>query len=37
VSKAVADRVAGRFTLTPRGAVEVKGAGLMETFFLGGK
>jgi class 3 adenylate cyclase len=37
VSKAVADRVAGRFTLTPRGAVEVKGAGLMETFFLEGK
>jgi class 3 adenylate cyclase len=37
VSKAVADRVAGRFTLTPRGAVEVKGAGLMETFFLEAK
>lgn len=37
VSKAVADRVAGRFMLTPRGAVEVKGAGLMETFFLEAK
>jgi adenylate cyclase len=34
VSKAVADRVAGRFRLIPRGAVEVKGAGLMETFWL---
>jgi adenylate cyclase len=34
VSKAVADRVAGQFKLTPRGAVEVKGAGLMETFWL---
>jgi adenylate cyclase len=34
VSKVVADRVAGRFKLTPRGAVEVKGAGLMETFWL---
>jgi hypothetical protein len=30
----VADRLAGRFKLVPRGALEVKGAGLMETFFL---
>lgn len=37
VSKAVADRVAGRFKLIPRGAVEVKGAGLMETFWLEGE
>src|SRR5690606_13143745 len=34
VSKAVADRLAGQFNFIPRGAVEVKGAGLMETFFL---
>jgi adenylate cyclase len=37
VSKAVADRVAGQFKLVPRGAVEVKGAGLMETFWLEAK
>ncbi len=34
VSKAVADRLAGQFKFVPRGAVEVKGAGLMETFWL---
>ncbi|MET0445363.1 MAG: adenylate/guanylate cyclase domain-containing protein [Pseudorhodoplanes sp.] len=34
VSKFVADRLAGRFKLVPRGTLEVKGAGLMETFFL---
>jgi class 3 adenylate cyclase len=34
VSKAVADRLKGQFRIVPRGAVEVKGAGLMETFFL---
>jgi class 3 adenylate cyclase len=34
VSKTVADRLAGQFTFVPRGAVEVKGAGLMETFWL---
>jgi adenylate cyclase len=34
VSKAVADRLAGRFECVPRGAVEVKGAGLMETYWL---
>ncbi|MFN3347737.1 adenylate/guanylate cyclase domain-containing protein [Pseudorhodoplanes sp.] len=34
VSKAVADRLAGQFRFVPRGAVEVKGAGLMETFWL---
>lgn len=33
VTKAVADRPAGRFKTVPRG-VEVKGAGLMDTFFL---
>jgi class 3 adenylate cyclase len=37
VSKIVADRLAGEFRLIPRGAVEVKGAGLMETYFLEGK
>ncbi|HWV40324.1 adenylate/guanylate cyclase domain-containing protein [Pseudorhodoplanes sp.] len=37
VSKAVADRVAGQFRFVPRGAVEVKGAGLMETFWLEGE
>ncbi len=34
VSKIVADRLAGEFKIVPRGTVEVKGAGLMETFFL---
>jgi len=34
VSKAVADRLGDRFKILPRGALEVKGAGLMETFFL---
>lgn len=34
VSKAVADRVKGLFKIIPRGTIEVKGAGLMETFFL---
>ena len=34
VSKTVADRLAGQFRLAPRGAIEVKGAGLMETFWL---
>ncbi|MGD9925225.1 MAG: adenylate/guanylate cyclase domain-containing protein, partial [Pseudorhodoplanes sp.] len=34
VSKTVADRLIGQFTFTPRGAVDVKGAGLMETFWL---
>jgi class 3 adenylate cyclase len=37
VSKTVADRLAGKFTFVPRGAVEVKGAGLMETFWLEAK
>jgi class 3 adenylate cyclase len=37
VSKTVADRLAGQFKIVPRGTVEVKGAGLMETFFLEGK
>ena len=32
VSKAVADRLEGRFRIIPRGTIEVKGAGLMETF-----
>jgi class 3 adenylate cyclase len=34
VSKIVADRLAGQFRCIPRGAVEVKGARLMETFWL---
>lgn len=34
VSKTVADRLAGRFSFVPRGAVEVKGAGLMQTYWL---
>jgi class 3 adenylate cyclase len=37
VSKTVADRLAGQFKFIPRGAVEVKGAGLMETFWLEAK
>ena len=34
VSKTVADRLAGQFSFVPRGAIDVKGAGLMETFWL---
>jgi class 3 adenylate cyclase len=34
VSRTVADRLAGQFSFVPRGAIEVKGAGLMETFWL---
>jgi adenylate cyclase len=34
VSRTVAQRLDGKFMLTPRGPLEVKGAGLMETFFL---
>jgi len=34
VSKVVAQRLDGKFMLSPRGPLEVKGAGLMETFFL---
>lgn len=34
VTKVIADRLAGVFRIVPRGALEVKGAGLMETFFL---
>ena len=34
VSKTVADRLSGQFSFVPRGAIEVKGAGLMETFWL---
>jgi adenylate cyclase len=34
VSKVVADRLAGQFRFQARGALEVKGAGLMETFLL---
>jgi hypothetical protein len=30
----VAERLADTFKIVPRGTVEVKGAGLMETFFL---
>lgn len=35
VSAAVAEALTGRFSLTPRGPIEVKGAGTMQTFFLG--
>jgi hypothetical protein len=34
VSKTVAQRLDGKFMLSPRGPLEIKGAGLMETFFL---
>jgi class 3 adenylate cyclase len=34
VSKMVADRLAGQFNFISRGAIDVKGAGLMETFWL---
>jgi class 3 adenylate cyclase len=34
VSKALARRLEGKFRLTPRGPVDIKGAGLMETYFL---
>jgi class 3 adenylate cyclase len=37
VSKTVAQRLDGKFLLSPRGPLEVKGAGLMETFFLDGE
>lgn len=37
VSKAIAQRLDGKFQLVPRGPLEVKGAGLMETFFLEGE
>jgi class 3 adenylate cyclase len=37
VSKTVAERLADAFRIVPRGTVEVKGAGLMETFFLEAK
>ena len=35
VSQAVADALAGRFAVSDRGAVEIKGAGPMRTYFLG--
>ena len=34
VTKVIAERLDNVFKITPRGALEVKGAGLMETFFL---
>jgi class 3 adenylate cyclase len=37
VSKVTADRLGSRFELSPRGAIDVKGAGLMETYFLEGE
>lgn len=37
ISKALARRLDGKFVLTPRGPIEVKGAGLMETYFLDGE
>jgi adenylate cyclase len=37
VSKALARKLDGKFNLTARGPIEVKGAGLMETYFLDGE
>lgn len=37
VSAEVAERLRGRFSLTYRGSVEIKGKGKMETFFLDGE
>ena len=37
ISKVLARRLEGKFNLTPRGPIEVKGAGLMETYFLDGE
>ena len=37
ISKVLARRLEGKFDLTPRGPIEVKGAGLMETYFLDGE
>lgn len=34
VTKVIAERLDNVFRIIPRGALEVKGAGLMETFFL---
>jgi class 3 adenylate cyclase len=35
VSEAVTEALAGRFSFVERGAIDVKGAGRMQTFFLG--
>lgn len=37
ISKALARRLEDKFNLTARGPIEVKGAGLMETYFLDGE
>lgn len=37
VSRAFAQKLGDGFLLTPRGAIEVKGAGMMETYFLDGE
>ena len=37
VSQAVHDRLAGRYRLEPRGALEVKGKGLQQTWYLVGR
>ncbi len=34
ISKVLARRLEGKFNLTSRGPIDVKGAGLMETYFL---
>jgi len=37
VTQAMHDRLAGGFDLVPRGRVRVKGAGVVQTWFLSGE